>query len=568
MKNISIFLSLAALLVMEQAYAQEFAMGVDLSYVDQLEDCGATYYDREGTAADPFARLSSEGANLVRLRLWHTPTWTDYSNLDDVKRAMARAKELGMQVMLDFHYSDFWADPSRQWRPAAWNDVSDDTVLGDSLYNYTRATLEALIGEDLVPSIVQLGNEINGNILIRRTGQAIDASSPDMYPLDWSRQVALLHRGIAAVKQVNTDHGTGIRTLIHVAQPENATWWFEQATSNGLTGYDIIGLSYYPQWSDFSIRELGEHVAFLASEYGREVMIVETGYPWTLSGNDYAGNVLGADCRLEEYENQISPEVQRDFMTELTFLVRENGGTGLVYWEPAWISCGCSTYWGTGSHYENAALFDFENRLNSGASYLSYDYAVTPDGLLDRAVSFRVNMQGTDTQYGVYVTGDFTGDPWQFMPMTPEEGDWYGYVAQIPGRSKGAYIFYNRDEWNNACREEVPSQCAPYWNTHRKYLVTTEDVEYAFVWGSCSHTVGTGPGAMEVGLRYLPGRQQILFGREAEGSTIRISNLGGQVLLADQLHAPYLDVNSLRPGLYFLYLENPGKKLCFKFSKQ
>lgn len=549
--------------------AQVPVMGVDLSYVNELEDCAALYYDADGTQGDPFAILAGAGANLVRLRLWHTPTWTDYCNLADVKRAMSRAKAQGMDVMLDFHYSDFWADPGRQWKPDAWNGVSETAALGDSVYKYTYETLIDMAEEGLVPSIVQIGNEINGNILIERTGQDIDDKSPGMYPVDWSRQAALLNRGIDAIKQVNADRGSAIRSLVHVAQPENAEKWFEDATANGLTDYDIIGLSYYPQWSEYSIRALGNHVGYLSSTYGKEVMIVEIGYPWTFENNDQGGNILGWGSKMDEYNGEVSLEIQRDFMTEVTWLVKENGGTGMVYWEPAWVSTDCSNYWGKGSHYDNATLFDFDNKLHIGADYLSWDYSRKPPGLENRNVSFRVNMEGEDLQHGVYVTGDFTGSEWDFIPMENTSDSWFEFDTIIPGRSVGAYIFYNNEGWNEDYREGLPEACAEMWDTHRKYVVTTEDQVYAFAWSSCSMT----PVAIEVkegepALSYFPDQGLIVLDTapDLKMTSIMIADITGSCNRVES-NGNSIDVSYLQPGIYFLLMDSPLGRHSFKFLR-
>lgn len=155
------------------AYGQEadvpFYFGVDLSYVNEVEDCGAIYREN-GQSRDPFELFAEHGANLVRARLWHTPDWTDYSTLDDVRRTFVRAREQGMAALLDIHYSDTWADPGTQEIPAAWEDMDDD-ALADAVYQYTSGVLMALSEDDLVPAFVQVGNETNSGILKRGSEQ-------------------------------------------------------------------------------------------------------------------------------------------------------------------------------------------------------------------------------------------------------------------------------------------------------------------------------------------------------------------------------------------------------------
>lgn len=470
--------------------AQEFYKGVDLSYVNELETCGVAYTNLAGEPGEPYQILASAGSNLVRLRLWHDPTWTNFSNLEDVKLSISKAKSTDMSVMLDFHYSDFWADPGRQWRPAAWEDISDDEVLADSVYQYTFSVLDDLYSSDLMPEFVQIGNETNGNILLPRGDAPIDGSSdPDLYPVDWFRQVNLLQRGIDAVNDLNQSLGTEVKTILHVAEPENANHWFEEATSAGLIGFDIIGLSYYPQWHDLGVREVGESVAQLRSEYNKDVMIVELGYPWTTENSgDNANNVLGFGSRLFTYSNTFSIETQRDFLTELTWLVKDNGGLGVVYWEPAWISTSCSTYWGTGSHWDNATLFDFDGRLHAGAEFLSYDYNVMPSALDYQDVNFIVDMTDVDVENGVYVTGDFTGPSWSLLSMDLTGNDLYELAIKIPGRTTGAFIYYNNDLWSDEFREIVPDPCAALWDTHREYRIKGDSTTFHFAWSSCDQT--------------------------------------------------------------------------------
>jgi arabinogalactan endo-1,4-beta-galactosidase len=166
---------------------------------------------------------------------------------------------------------------------------------------------------------------------------------------------------------------------LHVAQPENAGWWFRAARENGITDFDVIGLSYYPQWSAFSIADVGAQVAYLRQEFGKDVLIVETAYPWTLDAVDEtADNILTQGVR----GYSISTEGQRQFMIDLTQSLISNGGLGVVYWEPAWVSTDCSTRWGQGSHWENATFFDFQNdnEVHQGIDFLNYEYQTTQDG--------------------------------------------------------------------------------------------------------------------------------------------------------------------------------------------
>lgn len=332
-----------------------FYYGADLSYVNEMEDCGATYRDENDIEKDPFAIFNEAGANLVRVRLWHNPTWTNYSNLNDVKLTIQRAKAKGMKILLDFHYSDTWADPSKQLIPEAWlNEIDNTSVLGDLLYEYTFNTLTTLAEDNLVPDIVQVGNEINAMIL---------QEEELVWPIDWERNSSLINKGIQAVR----DFSSEIEVMLHIAQPENGLWWFEQAHENGVTNYDWIGLSYYPVWSEYTLSTVGTPISTLINTYNKRLMIVETAYPFTLSNADPANNILGNDALIQGYP--ASQQGQLDYLNELQHVIKTAGGEGVIYWEPAWVSTGCSTLWGQGSHWDNATLFDHNYKATLGMQF-------------------------------------------------------------------------------------------------------------------------------------------------------------------------------------------------------
>lgn len=360
-------LAYAAVNSADSAAEHVFYVGADLSYVNEMEDCGARFRD-QNKRVDPFSLFADKGANLVRVRLWHNPDWTKYSTLADATKTIARAKANNMPALLDFHYSDNWADPERQEIPAAWRDITDTRALGKELYAYTYETLQSLASKNLLPEMVQVGNETNAEIM-QPEGKT------DAERINWQRNAFLLNQGIKAVRDFSAKHQQPIQIVLHIAQPENALRWFVDAHKNGVTDYDIIGLSYYPQWSEYKIPQLPQAIIELKNRYQKDVLIVETAYPWTLKNFDKAGNVLGEKALLPEYP--ASPEGQLQYLLDLTRTVKSAGGLGVIYWEPAWVSTRCKTRWGRGSHWENASFFDAAAKNNALPAFLffSADYS-------------------------------------------------------------------------------------------------------------------------------------------------------------------------------------------------
>jgi arabinogalactan endo-1,4-beta-galactosidase len=345
--------------IIENTSSNVFYYGADLSYVNEMEDCGAVYKDSNENFKDPYKIFAEAGTNLVRIRLWNNPTWTNYSNINDVKKSIQRAKSEGMNVLLDFHYSDSWADPSNQEIPAAWlNQINNTELLGDLVYNYTFDTLNELYNSNLLPEIVQIGNEINAMIL--QNGEV-------KWPIDWLRNSALINKGIKAVRDISNQKNKKIEIMLHIAQPENALWWFGEAFNAGITDFDWIGLSYYPLWSEYNLNTIDVPLKNLIETYAKKLMIVETAYPFTLTNADSANNIIGENALIPGYP--ASQQGQLDYLNDLRTKISESGGQGIIYWEPAWVSTNCKTLWGQGSHWDNATLFDHNNKSTLGMQF-------------------------------------------------------------------------------------------------------------------------------------------------------------------------------------------------------
>ena len=351
--------------------ASEFVMGADLSYVNEILDHGGVYKDSSMTE-DPYRIFQEYGANVARFRLFYNPEWTAdaynppaahmYSGFDDVKKGMAAAKAHGMLTCLDFHYSDSWADPSKQVPPAAWSSLTL-TELHDSLYQYTFKTLTRLKNAGLMPEYVQVGNEINPGFLLPQ-GDRWNHKTDFIY---------LLNSAISAVRTVSASAGTDTKIIIHIAAPENVSYWFDGMASAGLTDFDIIGISYYYMWSTVPLQNLGDYIRNIRTTFGKDVMIMETCYPWTTGYADNYGNIINQSKLVQGYPASI--QGQYDYMVKLVTEVADGGGKGIFYWEPAWITSQMNDSYGVGSAWECNTLFDFYGNVLKGMNYMTTKYS-------------------------------------------------------------------------------------------------------------------------------------------------------------------------------------------------
>ncbi len=348
----------------------EFVMGADLSYVNVIQEDGGRYLEN-GTLKNPFTIFAQNGTNLVRVRLWNNPEWQvdqygemRYSYLADVEKTIKRAKDEGMAVNLDFHYSDEWADPSKQFVPKAWEGL-DLNTLSDSIYHYTLNTLNYLKSKNLTPEYVQVGNENNGG-MCWPVGRVVNGN--------WTNFATLLKSGINAVRDFSETSEIKPKIILHVAQLQNASWWSEGVIEKGgVTDFDVIGLSHYFVWSEVNtMAGVSNTIADLKARYNKEVMIVETAYPWTSANADGYNNIIPGSVGVENFG--VSKEGQLAYMKALVQAIIDGGGTGIMYWEPGWITSPFEDSWGKGSSWENNAFFDFTGEKLPVMEYMTAEY--------------------------------------------------------------------------------------------------------------------------------------------------------------------------------------------------
>lgn len=339
--------------------------GADLSGLAKNEDFGAQYFVN-GKSVDAIEAFADAGANMARLKVWVDPA-DGYNTTQQVVASAKRAKAAGMQVLIDFHYSDRWTDPGAQGIPSAWVGLEPSAV-AEKLYEHTHEVLTALKDAGVTADAVQIGNEINPGMLWP-LGQTWDVFKNDgVEGAQWENLASFLSAGARAVKDV--DPSTDV--ILHLTNINNGlgslTWWFDEVTARGVE-FDTIGLSYYGFWHG-SMTDLQEAITGLSSRYDKDVLVVENAYPFTLEDDLSAPweNIIRDESQLVP-GYPATPEGQAaNFRAVQDVVASAPGGRGLgvVAWEPAWTAVP-GNGWdpadpASGNAWENQAMFDFDGR--------------------------------------------------------------------------------------------------------------------------------------------------------------------------------------------------------------
>lgn len=312
--------------------SDDFIMGMDASSVPSLEAGGVKYYDYDGTETDVFKVLAQNGINYIRVRVWVDPFDADGNGYGggncDINTALEigkRATKYGMKLLVNFHYSDFWADPSKQQCPKEWENL-DIEKKADALYKYTKDSLNLLKQAGVNVGMVQVGNETNGGKMSGET--------------EWENTCKLFSAGSKAVREVFPS----ALVALHFANPEKTSNYknYSWNLNKYDVDYDVFASSYYPYWHG-SLENLSEILSYIAATYHKKVMVAEISYAYTPDDTDFYGNTISDAEPIQPYAMTV--QGQANAIREVVNTINNTAnGIGVFYWEGTWISAGGSSF--------------------------------------------------------------------------------------------------------------------------------------------------------------------------------------------------------------------------------
>ena len=347
----------------------DFIKGADVSIMPELERNGTKFYDN-GIEQDGLTILKNHGVNWIRVRIWNNPyvvgpEGVGGGNTDEAKaiEMAKRAKALGMKVLVDFHYSDFWVDPGQQKKPDAWKNDSGDKLV-DDVYAYTAKVMQDFNVQGVTPDMVQVGNELNNGMLWP------EAQLTEDNPNGYKFLAKLLNAGLQAVH--DNDKDNKVKTMIHLAGVDvnlYHTFFDNLIVKNKVNDFDIIGMSFYPFWHG-TMDDLKNTMNDVSAKYNKDVIAVETAFGYTLEDADFEKNNFGInEEKVGGYKATVQGQATglRDVMATVAS-VNDNRGLGIFYWAPDWVineKVGWKSN-GGGNGWDNLTLFDTKgNALES-----------------------------------------------------------------------------------------------------------------------------------------------------------------------------------------------------------
>ena len=335
-----------------------FIKGADVSWLKWIEDLGGKYYDNKQEKGC-LEILKSKGINYIRLRIWNNPSF-NYCNKQSTLDMAKRIKALGFKFLLDFHYSDYWADPANQNKPKAWENLSFQE-LKQEVYNYTLDIIGSLREQNTLPDMVQIGNEITWGMLWPETKLVCEEPCFEQ----WDKFTELIKAGIDGLIDA-THPDEHIKIMIHIdrgGDNETSRWFFDNLLSKGVE-FDVIGQSFYPMWHG-TLSDLKANLNDLATRYDKEIVVVECSYPFTLKNSGGSNNIITGEEQLHKGYTA-TPDGQAKYMRDIMIIVKavyNNKGGGIFYWEPDWIIVDNenSNKYSVNNWYSQA-LFDFKGK--------------------------------------------------------------------------------------------------------------------------------------------------------------------------------------------------------------
>jgi arabinogalactan endo-1,4-beta-galactosidase len=325
-------------------------MGADISSLKKSEDKGGIYFDEKGVQGDALKILHDHGMNFARIRVWvNSPD--GYHGKAQLLEMSKRLKANHIKLLVDFHYSDSWADPGKQLKPKTWENLNFEG-LKKALYDYTFDICNSLKEQGTPPDMVQIGNEITNGMLWP------DGKNDNSF----DNLASLLKEGYQATK----DCSLSTLVMLHLDNGGNNEiyrWWFDNIISQGVP-FDLIGVSYYPYWHG-TLVDLQNNLDDIAQRYNKDIIVVETAYAFTSDDKDNYENII----RFQECPGYpFTPEGQAKILADIMAIVRAvpNGhGLGIMWWDATWTAVP-GNGWdpsvpSSGNNWENQALFDFQS---------------------------------------------------------------------------------------------------------------------------------------------------------------------------------------------------------------
>lgn len=348
--------------------SEDFIRGVDISSIIAEEKSGVVYYNEEGAEQDIFQTLAQNGVNYIRVRVWNDPYDENGNGYgggnNDTKTAAeigARAAKYGMKLCVDYHYSDFWADPNKQQCPKAWEGMAIEDK-SEALYQFTKESLSEIIDAGAVIGMVQIGNETNNGM----SGET-----------DWTKRRQLMQAGSRAIRETAQETGQDMQIAVHFTDvsDKKGTLAIAQKLLDKEIDYDIFAVSYYPFWHG-SLENLTDVLREISGEYGKKVLVAETSYPYTDGDGDGSANSIGGTDVTPEYA--VSAQGQTNEIRDVCAAVADVGeaGLGVFYWEPAWIPV--NVYQEDAPDAASALLANQESWEKNGSGWAS-SYAASYD---------------------------------------------------------------------------------------------------------------------------------------------------------------------------------------------